>query len=497
MRSSSTGSGAESIDGRLAALACAVLFAAAGVASHAQVPVQGAPPAQPPVTVAPAQPPSQTARPVEYPKVSLTAGRSTVLTTDFNISRIAITNPAIADATVVQPREILIDGKAPGTISLIVWGPAGRTQYDLVVEQPVTSLQQNLATLFPGEDIQVSTSEDSTILSGQVSSTNIMLRAGEIAQASAAKRAVLNLLQVPGGNESQQVLLQVRFAEVNRRILQEVGLSMFLERQNFAGRTTTQQFSAPSFNDNAGGLVFSDFLNLFFFDRKHGIGGLLKALESRGAFQSLAEPNLIAYNGQEASFLAGGEFPVPVVQGSTGTVTVQFKEFGIRLNFKPTIAGDAIRLKVRPEVSTLDFANGVSLGGFRIPALTTRRAETDVELRDGQSFAIAGLLDNLSQEDRSAIPILSKLPIIGPLFKSKSERAEQTELMVLITPRLVRALDPDEVPPLPTRFKPFLASPGKGGEGDEFEGTGSVDAPDPKPVDVPADKSAKKKSARK
>ena len=232
-----------------------------------------------------------------------------------------------------------------------------------------------------------------------------------------------------------------------------------------AARTTTQQFTAPDFDDNAGGLTFSDFLNLFFFDRKDGYGALLRALESRGAFQSLAEPNLIAYNGQEASFLAGGEFPVPVVQGATGTVTVQFKEFGIRLNFKPTIAGDAIRLKVKPEVSTLDFANGVSLGGFRIPALTTRRAETDVELRDGQSFAIAGLLDNLSQEDRSAIPILSKLPIIGPLFKSKAERAEQTELMVLITPRLVRALDPDEVPPLPTRFKPFLSSPGKGGEG--------------------------------
>ena len=168
---------------------------------------------------------------------------------------------------------------------------------------------------------------------------------------------------------------------------------------------------------------------------------------------------------------------MPVVQGATGTVSVVFKEFGIRLTFTPVIAGDAIRLKVKPEVSALDFANGVSLGGFRIPALTTRRAETEVELRDGQSFAIAGLLDNISQEDRAAIPILSKLPIIGALFKTKSERAEQTELMVLITPRLVRALDPDEVPPLPTRFKPFMG--GETGGGDEFAGTGSVDAPAP------------------
>ena len=152
---------------------------------------------------------------------------------------------------------------------------------------------------------------------------------------------------------------------------------------------------------------------------------------------------------------------------------------------------------MKPEVCTLVFANGVSLGGFRIPALTTRRAETDVELRDGQSFAIAGLLDNLSQEDRAAIPILSKLPIIGPLFKSKAERAEQTELMVLITPRLVRALDPDEVPPLPTRFKPFLGGTGKGGEGDEFEGTGSVDAPAPNAPDLEKNDASVRNEAQK
>jgi pilus assembly protein CpaC len=188
---------------------------------------------------------------------------------------------------------------------------------------------------------------------------------------------------------------------------------------------------------------------------------VLRALRGKGLFQSLAEPNLIAYNGKEASFLAGGEFPVPFVAGSSGQVTVQFKEFGIRLNFTPTIAGDVIRLKVRPEVSTLDFNNGVTLSGFRIPALTTRRAETEVELRDGQSFAIAGLLDNVSQTDSSNVPFLSSIPIIGNFFKSKSERASRTELMVLITPRLVRALDPDEVPPLPTQPREFLAAPEK------------------------------------
>ena len=432
----------------------------------------------------------------QYPKVQLTAGRSTVLSTPFDVTRIAVTSPDVADAVVVQPREILIDGKKPGTVSLIVWGPSTRLQYDVVVEQPITNLEQQLHTLFPGEDVTVGTSEGATILSGRVSNTNTMLRIGEIATASLPKAQVINLLQVPGGSESQQVMLQVRFAEVNRRKLSDAGLALFVHRQNFLARSTTQQYPAPDFDfEKAGGLAFSDYLNLFFFDRNRGIGGVLKALQSSGGFQSLAEPNLIAYNGQEASFLAGGEFPIPVVQGSTGSVTVVFKEFGIRLTFRPTIAGDVIRLKVKPEVSSLDFNNGISLSGFRIPALITRRAETDVELRDGQTFAIAGLLDNTSQNDAAAIPILSKLPIIGHLFKSNSTRADQTELMVLITPRLVRALDPDEVPPLPTTPDPFIkkpAAPAKnpaGGIGESLEGSaGLVDAPFQAPARKPGGK---------
>ena len=467
----------------LAQLGCAVVLGiTTSIAGVAQTPTQQP---QAPAVPAPESQPGQGA----IPRVVLTAGRSTVLTSEFDITRIAITNPAVADATVVSPREILIDGKTAGTISLIVWGQSQRTQYDLVVEQPVSSLQQHLQALFPGEDIQVGLSEDATILSGRVSSTNIMLRAGEIATASGTKRSVINLLQVPGGSESQQVLLQVRFAEVNRRALRELGVSLFTSGRGLGttwGRLTTQQFSAPNFDsmestkingeitEQSGELTFSDFLNVFFLNAKYDFGAVIRALQSSGQFQSLAEPNLIAYNGQEASFLAGGEFPVPVVQSATGSVTVQFKEFGIRLTFTPTIAGDVIRLKVAPEVSTLDFANGVSLGGFRIPALTTRRAQTDVELRDGQSFAIAGLLDNISQDDESAIPLLSKLPVIGHLFRSKAERSAQTELMVLITPRLVRPLDPDEVPPLPTKFKPFVP---EGGVGKGMNGSGLVDAP--------------------
>ena len=410
-------------------------------------------------------------------RVALTAGRSTVLATDFDIVRVAITNPAVADATVVQPREILIDGKAPGTISMIVWGAGRRVQYDLVVEPTITTLQQNLRTLFPGEDINVNMNDEAIILSGHASSTAVMLRSGEIAQASSSKSKVINLLQLPGGPGSQQVMLQVRFAEVNRRALTELGINFFTGPggyKDWSARTSTQQFTAPVYQDDK--LTFSDMLNLFVFNNKYNMGVVIRALKSKGLFQSLAEPNLIAYNGKEASFLAGGEFPVPVVQGSglSSAITIIFKEFGIRLNFTPTIAGDIIRLKVKPEVSTLDYSNGITLQGFRIPALSTRRAETEVELRDGQSFAIAGLLDNLTQTQNDGVPILSSIPIIGNLFKSKSDRAERTELMVLITPQLVRPLDPDEVPPLPVDLRRFL--PG-GGIGSELEGGGGLADP--------------------
>jgi pilus assembly protein CpaC len=291
------------------------------------------------------------------------------------------------------------------------------------------------------------------------------------------------------------VMLQVRIAEVNRRALSELGTSIFTGATgvgNWIGRGTTQQFPSTEYTDltrnetrdgngNRSGLdvsgkmEFSDFLNIFLFNTNWNVGTLIRALKQTGYFQSLAEPNLIAYNQKEASFLAGGEFPVPIVNG-LGQVSVQFKEFGVRLNFTPTIAGDLIRLKIRPEVSSLDFNNGVTLEGFRIPALQTRRAETEVELRDGQSFAVAGLMDNTAQTDRAAVPILSQLPIVGYLFKSKAERKEQTELLVLVTPRLVRPLNPDEVPSLPTMPGRFL--PKEDNIGEQLQGGGGpVDGP--------------------
>jgi pilus assembly protein CpaC len=435
--------------------------------------------------------------PPRMPRIALTAGRSTVLNTDFDVTRIAVTNPAVADATVVEPREVLIDGKAPGTVSLILWGGDRRIQYDVAVDSGVAPLQNQFRQLFPGEDINVTVNDEALTLSGRVSNNAVMLRAGEIAAKTSSKLKLINLLQVPGGIESQQVMLQVRFAEVNRQAMTELGVSFFTGQnpdKNWIGRVTTQQYPAPFFNTD-GSITFSDFLNLFVFNTKYNFGGVLKALQQKGYLQTLAEPNLIAYNGQEASFLAGGEVPVPIAQGGTsGAVSVTYKEFGIRLNFTPTIAGDTIRLKVRPEVSQLDFANGVTAGGVRIPALQTRRAETDVELRDGQSFAIAGLLDNTSQETREQIPLLGSLPIIGHFFKSRVNQQSRTELMVLITPHLVRALDPDEVPPLPTDPTKFYR-PGDGVGAQLQGGGGVVDGPAAAPA--PAAEPKKKKGQKK
>jgi pilus assembly protein CpaC len=306
----------------------------------------------------------------------------------------------------VDTRELLLDGKGPGTISLTIWGEGTRIQYDVVVDPAVSVMQRQLQTLFPGEEIITHETDKAVILTGRASNNVVMLRAGEIAQAIAPEAKIINMLQLPGGNGSQQVMLQVRIAEVNRRALDEIGAALFtggVGYKDVIARTTTQQFEAPGFSgltaeyvdgklvSSSGQNTFSDFLNLFLFSNKYDVGVLVKALQQNGNLQSLAEPNLIAYNGQEANFLAGGELPVPVVSGTSSQVSVEYKEFGVRLSFTPTIAGDVIRLKVRPEVSALDFANGITLAGFRIPALTTRRAETDVDLRDGQSIANAGL----------------------------------------------------------------------------------------------------------
>ena len=271
----------------------------------------------------------------------------------------------------------------------------------------------------------------------------------------------MTLLQLQAGAPSNQVLLRVRFAEVSRNAVTELGASLFTRRLQGRPLVRPQQ-PRSSFRRRSGTqdgkLVFSDFLNLFFMDATNGLGGVIKALQNKGLFQSLAEPNLVAESGKEASFLAGGEFPIPVVQGSGATmaISVVFKEYGVRLNFTPTVNGDRVHLKVKPEVSTLDFANGVVLNGFRIPALTTRRTETEIELQNGQTFAISGLINNSMSTTMQKIPGIGDIPILGLLFKSKAAQKDQTELVVMITPEILPNNSRGVTPNLPKLQEPFL-----------------------------------------
>lgn len=402
----------------------------------------------------------------ESSAVRLLVGRSTVVDVGTAIARVSLTSADIADALVTAPNQLLVHGKTPGTISMFVWDRTGGIRrYELVVQRDLSRLGEQLQQLFPGESIGVQSNGRDIVLSGRVSSKDIADKAVSLAAGYVDKREeVVSLLQLQPG-ATNQVLLRVRFAEVSRNALTELGASFFTGPNGYKdviGRSATQQYSAPIFDDkgtNGNRLVFSDFLNLFLFDMKHQLGTVIKALQTKGLFQSLAEPNLVAESGKEASFLAGGEFPIPVAQGA-GTniaISVQFKEFGVRLNFTPLVEGDRVHLKVRPEVSTLDFANAVVLNGFRIPALSTRRTETEVELQDGQTFAIAGLLNNTMTKSLQKIPGIGDIPILGLLFRSEAAQKDRTELVVMITPQILTRSSAGVTSDLPRLAEPYLA----------------------------------------
>jgi pilus assembly protein CpaC len=410
-----------------------------------------------------------TPTPTNATTVDLLVGRSTILNVAAPIARVSLTVPDIADAMVTTPNQLLVHGKTPGTISLFVWDRAGGiTTYEVNVRRDLSQLIDQMKQLFPGEPITVTGSGKDVVISGTVTSKYVIDKAADVASGYVEKKEnVVNLLKQQEGVASNQVMLRVRFAEVSRSALQELGAAFIANGVNsqWFGRTTTQQFAAPNFDDSKpGGLTFSDFLNVFLFNSKHDIGAVIRALQSKGLFESLAEPNLIAANGKEASFLAGGEYPYPIVQpGSNGnSITIQFKEFGIRLNFTPTVLnGDLIDLKVRPEVSTLDFTNAIILEGFRVPALTTRRTDTEVELQDGQTFAIAGLMNNTLNNTMQKIPGIGDIPVLGYLFKSRAYQKNQTELVVMITPQIIRRGSTGASEGLPSLIEPYLAPPAK------------------------------------
>jgi pilus assembly protein CpaC len=415
--------------------------------------------------------------PATSTSVQLLVGRSTLLDIGSTIARVSLTVPDVADAMVTSPTQLLIHGKQPGTISMFVWDRMGGIKtFEVTVRRDLSALVEQVKQLFPGEPITVAGSGKDVVISGTVSSKYVIDKATDVAGGYVEKKEnVVNLLKQQEGVASNQVLLKVRFAEVSRNALQELGASLFSDgNNNMFGRTTTQQFAAPYFDENQPSaalgktLVFSDYLNLFLFDAKNQIGAVVRALQGKGVFQSLAEPNLIALNGKEASFLAGGEFPYPVPQGQFGSFTIMFKEYGVRLNFTPTVlGGDLINLKIRPEVSSLDFNNAIIIEGFRVPALVSRRAETEVELQDGQTFAIAGLMNNTALSSMRKVPGLGDIPVLGQLFRSRAYSKEQTELVVMVTPQIVRRGSTGASQGLPNLVEPFMS-------------------PNPKPIAPPA-----------
>jgi pilus assembly protein CpaC len=387
--------------------------------------------------------------------INVLVGQSRVINFDRPIGRFSISNPEIAEAVMVSPNQVLVNGKAYGQVNFIAWEKADQKfiVFDVFVRANLSLIDSQIRALFPKDDIRLSQANGSVVLSGTVSNPQAAQQADAVVQAAGFK--TVNMLQSPV-TDATQVQLQVRVAEVSRQKLKEFGTTLasanstsFLTQGGGPGT-----LGSNDSRDNPG-TVLTEFVgsavNLFLFNSGLNTAAYIRALRTNGALRALAEPNLIAMNGQQASFLAGGEFPVPVIQGSSSNsaVTIQFKEYGVRLNFKPTIIDeDHIRLELEPEVSTIDFANGVRFNGFIIPALRTRRARTGVELRDGQSFALAGLLDNNETRSLSKIPVIGDIPILGNLFKSTSFQKQETELMFIITADLVKPVNSDELPHL-------------------------------------------------
>ena len=384
--------------------------------------------------------------------LSLLTGQSRLIIFNEPIGRLATPNQDIAESVPVDADQLLITGKMPGQSTVVVWAKnsAKYIFIDVAVRVNLTQLDAQIRTLLPQEDIQVSQANGAVVLSGKASSIAALQRADTIAQSFGFK--TVNMLSAPVANESQ-VQLQIRVAEVNRNKVRELAATpAFQPRVGTGGYANTG--SGPwTLNQVDGGNMFgavANTLNLFLMNGNAFL--FIRALQSQGALRALAEPNLVAMNGQAASFLAGGEIPVPVVQGNggsngMGTVSIQYKEYGVRLNFKPTIIDEEhIRLELEPEVSTLDYANSVRLNGFQIPALRTRRAKTGVELRDGQSFALAGLLDNNEVQSLSKIPGLGQVPLLGALFTSKQFQKQETELVFFVTAQLTKPVNPDGVP---------------------------------------------------
>lgn len=408
---------------------------------------------------APSTPPSAGAKYDDSTnELSVAVGKAVLVDCAQPIQRVAVGQGEIAEATAVSPTEIMVNGKAAGETSMIVWDNHGGRQFFNVKVRSAAAMGDNLDTVrrelraeLPGQDIKLSYGNGNIFLRGTVKDVTSSARAVLIAS-TAGK--VVNLLNVNVPASEPQILLKVRIASVDRSKARTLGINLFdLGLGNTVGGITTGEFSPPvitggSSSSSSGGFsgtgasaTFTNELNFLAFFPGLGAGADIQALESRGVVQVLAQPNVIAINGKEASFLAGGEFPYPVVQGTTGgatAVSIEYKEYGVRLNFIPTITPrGTIHLQVAPEVSALDYTNEVAISGFEVPGLTERRVNTEVELKDGESFMIGGLLDKSITDTFQKIPFLGDIPILGKFFQSESKTKNDTELIVMVTPEIV------------------------------------------------------------
>jgi pilus assembly protein CpaC len=445
-----------------AALLCGVVVAQAPAPAQTQAPA-----ATPAPVIVPAEPPAA-ANAGEGQTVHVLVGHSIVVRTEARLKRVLVGNAAVVGTTTTSPNEVVVTALSPGSSSVVLWQEDNSSRIiEVFADVDVSLLRDALQRGFPGEAVQAEAEEGRVVITGTVSSQPIADQV--LKMAAPFSKDVVNSLRVALPGRQKQILLRVKFAEVDRTKLEAFGFNLLSTgATNTIGSVTTQQFGNLALGEN-GRLTsqigasphgfttqntISDLLNIFVFRPDLNLGATIRDLQSRNVLQILAEPNLLAASGEPAKFLAGGELPYPVVQGTTGgtTVSVQFKPFGVKLEFTGTLEGDnIIRLKVFPEVSSLDFANAVTISGFVLPAIATRHAETVVELKDGQSFGIAGLLDNRTTMILSKVPGIADIPILGQLFKSRSVNRTNTELMVIVTPSIVDPAAPgnNAAPELP------------------------------------------------
>lgn len=428
-------------------------------------------------------------------EIKVTLGKSVVIDYPEDVNRISTSNPEIVDYVPVSTREILLHAKGLGTATLVVWAKSGqRNFYTVNVEMNLDPARRLLRETFPNEQIQIAAAKDSVSLNGVASSQAVADRAAALV--TPLTKNVVNNLRLKTTPAEKQILLRVKFAELDRNYTHQFGVNLLSTGAlNTPGLTGTGQFSAArpgNVTGTIGGQLagsssqfnITDALNVFAFRPDLNLGAAVKLLQQQGMLQILAEPNLVTSNGKEASFLVGGEFPIPVLQGggNAGAVTIQFREYGIRLTFNPQFTeNNTLKMYVKPEVSTIDIANGVSLNGFTIPALATRRVESNIELGAGQSFVIGGLIDDRTNETFSKIPGLSSIPLLGTLFKSRNENRNKSELIVLVTPEIVEPLaagDPKLTPQFPGDFlKPMMLPDGMPGSSNVGSGAPANKAP--------------------